>query len=67
MKHLKPEELVSYFYFAQPEKSKRFSELDFVRLIDDLGVETANEFKAIIVRHLHEGRNLHVIQALLAA
>jgi hypothetical protein len=67
MTHLKLEELVSYFVLAQPEGRTPLSELDFVRMIEEIGLESANESKQIIVRQLHEGRNIHVILALLAA
>ncbi|MFB9992502.1 hypothetical protein ACFFLM_11040 [Deinococcus oregonensis] len=67
MTHLKLEELVSYFVLAQPESCAPLGELDFVRLVEEIGLENANEFKQIIVRQLHEGRNIHVILALLAA
>ncbi|UQN05864.1 hypothetical protein [Deinococcus sp. QL22] len=67
MTHLKLEELVSYFVLAQPKGYNLLSERDFVRLIEDIGLEDANEFRQIIVRQLHEGRNIHVISAILAA
>lgn len=67
MTHLKLEELVSYFASAQPTGPKPLSELDFVRLIEEIGLEDANEFRQIIVRQLHEGHNIHVILAILAA
>ncbi len=67
MTHLKIEELVSYFVLAQPEGHRTLTELDFVRLIEEIGLEDANEFREIIVRQLHEGRNIHVILATVAA
>ncbi|THF69981.1 hypothetical protein E7T06_09505 [Deinococcus sp. Arct2-2] len=67
MTHLKLEELVSYFVLAQPDSSKPLSEVDFVRLIEDMGLEAANEHRQAIVEQLREGHNIHVVVAIVAA
>lgn len=61
------EELVAYFFHAQPEDEVRYAPLDFARLIDELGLDSANALRHEIVRHLEAGRRLQVIQAELAA
>lgn len=67
MSPLRLEELVSYFVYAQPKTCALYDELDFVRLIEDLGLDTANHLRHEIVRQLAEGHPLPVIQAGLAA
>lgn len=67
MTHLQLEELVSYFSCAQPEGQNQLTQLDFFRLIEEIGLETANEFREAIAQQIAEGHHLHVIQAVLAA
>jgi len=67
MTHLQLEELVSYFFYRQPQNGKQFTQLDFLRLVEEIGLETANEFRIVIAREIAEGHSPHVIQALLAA
>ena len=67
MSQLRLEELVSYFFYAQGKDFAPYSELDFIRLIEDLGLENANLYRRQIVRQLAEGHNLQVIQAQFAA
>lgn len=61
------EELVAYFFHAQPEDGVRYERIDFARLINELGLPHANELRHEIVRYLEAGRRLQVIQAELAA
>lgn len=67
MPYLKHEELVSYLFLSQVRGSRQLSELDFSRLIQDMGLENANRMKQEIVRYVQEGHNFYVVQALLAA
>ncbi|MEF2279938.1 hypothetical protein V3W47_16715 [Deinococcus sp. YIM 134068] len=60
------EELVAYFAHSQPA-GQPYREIDFVRLIEDLGLENANELRQEIVAQLADGHRLQVIQAVLAA
>lgn len=60
------EELVAYFAHSQPVEQP-YREIDFVRLIEDLGLENANELRGQIVAQLADGHRLQVIQAVLAA
>ena len=66
MSQLTFEELVAYFTHAQPE-GQTYREIDFVRLVEDLGLENANELRREIVAQLADGHRLQVIQAVLAA
>ncbi|EYB68982.1 hypothetical protein DEIPH_ctg012orf0044 [Deinococcus phoenicis] len=61
------EELVSYFFYAQAEAERPYERIDFVRLVQDLGLENANALRHTIVQQLAGGRRLQVIQAELAA
>lgn len=67
MSPLTLEELVSYFFYAQADTERPYREVDFVRLIEDLGLENANALRHQIVRQLSGGRLLAVIHAELAA
>jgi len=67
MNHLQLEELVFYFSHARPQGQSQLTPLDFFRLIEDIGLETANEYREVIAQQIAEGRHLHVIQAVLAA
>ncbi|WP_034386151.1 hypothetical protein [Deinococcus sp. YIM 77859] len=67
MSRLTLEELVSYFFHAQANGAHAYQPIDFVRLIEDLGLEKANALRAEIVQQLAGGRRLQVIQAELAA
>lgn len=60
------EELVAYFSHAQAD-DQTYREIDFVRLIEELGLENANQLRRQIVAQLAGGRRLQVIQAELAA
>lgn len=60
------EELVAYFAHSQPD-GQTYREIDFVRLIEELGLENANELRREIVAQLVDGHRLQVIQAVLAA
>lgn len=60
------EELVAYFAHAQAD-DQTYREIDFVRLIEELGLENANQLRRQIVAQLAGGRRLQVIQAELAA
>ncbi|WP_216323686.1 hypothetical protein [Deinococcus aestuarii] len=66
MSPLTLEELVAYFAHAQAD-DRAYREIDFVRLIDELGLESANALRHEIVAQLAGGRRLQVIQAELAA
>lgn len=66
MSQLTFEELVAYFFQAQPE-DQPYTELDLVRLVGELGLDGANGARREIVAQLAGGRRLHVIQAELAA
>ncbi|GAA5535044.1 hypothetical protein E5F05_20820 [Deinococcus metallilatus] len=61
------EELVSYFFHAQAGEEQLYQPIDFVRLIEELGLENANALRHEIVEQLAGGRRLQVIQAELAA
>ncbi|SMB83770.1 hypothetical protein [Deinococcus hopiensis] len=61
------EELVAFFFLSQPAGEQRFTEPDFVRLVEEIGVERANEYRQLIVQQLHQGHNLHVITVITAA
>ena len=67
MSQLTLEELVSYFFYAQADSERSYQEIDFLRLIEELGLEQANALRGQIVRQLSGGRLLAVIQAELAA
>lgn len=67
MHNLTIEELVAYFFHAQEGTEQSYQPIDFVRLIEDLGLETANRMRAEIVTSLAHGRRLQVIHAELAA
>jgi len=67
MMHLQLEELVSYFFFAQPPSESPLTELDFLRLIQEMGLENANECREVIVQQLIKGCHMCVIKAVLAA
>ncbi|WP_019587989.1 hypothetical protein [Deinococcus apachensis] len=67
MSQLTLEELVSYFFYAQADTERHYQEIDFVRLIEELGLDHANALRGQIVRQLSGGRLLEVIQAELAA
>ncbi|BDP40061.1 hypothetical protein DAETH_00300 [Deinococcus aetherius] len=66
MSPLTLEELVAYFAHAQPG-DRTYHEIDFVRLIEELGLENANALRHEIVAQLADGRRIQVIQAELAA
>lgn len=61
------EELVAYFFYAQNDSEHPYERIDFVRLIQDLGLDNANALRQTIVQQLAGGRRLQVIQAELAA
>ncbi|SMB96249.1 hypothetical protein [Deinococcus hopiensis] len=67
MHNLNLEELVAYFFHAQEGLEQGYQPVDFVRLIEDLGLESANALRHEIVGQLAGGRRLQVIQAELAA
>ncbi|MBI0445095.1 MULTISPECIES: hypothetical protein [Deinococcus] len=67
MSGLTLQELVSYFFYAQADTERPYQEIDFVRLIEELGLENANRLRHEIVQQLAAGRLLPVIQAELAA
>lgn len=67
MSPLTLQELVAYFSHAQYGTGRNYQDLDFVRLIEDLGLEQANALRHEIVQQLAGGRLLQVIQAELAA
>lgn len=66
MSQLTFEELVAYFFQAQPE-DQPYTELDLARLVAEVGLAQANGARREIVAQLAGGRRLHVIQAELAA
>lgn len=66
MSPLTLEELVGYFAHAQTD-DQTYREIDFVRLVEELGLENANLLRHEIVAQLAGGRRLQVIQAELAA
>ncbi|WP_102127200.1 hypothetical protein [Deinococcus planocerae] len=66
MSPLTLEELVAYFAHAQPQ-DQAYREIDFVRLIEELGLESANQLRREIVAQLAGGRRLQVIRAEFAA
>lgn len=67
MSSLTLQELVAYFSHAQHDTGRNYQDIDFVRLIKDLGLEQANALRHEIVGQLSGGRLLAVIQAELAA
>lgn len=67
MSPLTLQELTAYFFHAQPRGGRTYQELDFVRLIEELGLEQANAVRHEIVGQLAGGRLLAVIHAELAA
>lgn len=67
MNKLTFEELVAYFFHAQEGEGQLYAPIDFVRLIDDLGLDNANRLRHEIVQQLAGGRRLQVIHAELAA
>ena len=67
MSSLTLQELVAYFAHAQEGSGQTYRDLDFVRLIEDLGLEQANAARQQIVMQLAGGRLLPVIRAELAA
>ncbi|MBB5236119.1 hypothetical protein [Deinococcus budaensis] len=67
MSPLTLQELVAYFSHAQQGTGRTYQDIDFVRLIDELGLEQANALRHEIVQQLAGGRLLQVIQAELAA
>lgn len=67
MSPLTLQELVAYFSHAQEAAGRAYQDLDFVRLIEELGLEQANALRHEIVAQLAGGRLLPVIRAELAA
>lgn len=66
MSQLTLEELASYFFYAQGSEGT-YTLSDFVRLIDDLGLDRANEVREDVVQQVAGGRRLPVIRAELVA
>ncbi|MFC5848464.1 hypothetical protein [Deinococcus petrolearius] len=52
---------------AQAGDAKPYSDRDFVRLIDELGLERANALRSDIAAQLAEGRPARIIEAELVA
>lgn len=67
MSPLTLQELVAYFSHAQQGTGRNYQDIDFLRLIEELGLEQANALRHEIVQQLAGGRLLQVIQAELAA
>ena len=67
MSPLTLQELIAYFSHAQQDTGRNYQDLDFVRLIEDLGLEQANALRHEIVQQIAGGRLLPVIRAELAA
>ncbi|KQR15645.1 hypothetical protein [Deinococcus sp. Leaf326] len=67
MPQLRLEELMSYFVLAQAGDAKPYTDRDFVRLIDELGLERANALRSDIAAQLAQGRPARIIEAELVA
>jgi len=67
MSPLTLQELVAYFSHAQQDAGQTYQDIDFLRLIEELGLEQANALRHQIVQQLAGGRLLPVIQAEFAA